>query len=128
MNPFKIGKEYSREHFIDREKELAYVKQVTDSGNNLALLAPRRFGKTWLLRRFAEETYHVVVYVDLFGVISLKGFAMQIIDRSFKILKAKDPVAFIGRYLKNSRGTFRSQSRSKTSPSASHRRWTMKRC
>ncbi|MGB9790514.1 AAA family ATPase [Thermotoga caldifontis] len=101
MNPFKVGKEYSREHFIDRDKELAYMKQVSESGNNLVLLAPRRFGKTWLLHRFAEETPHTVVYVDLFGVISLKGFAMQIIDRSFKILKAKDPVAFVSRYLKN---------------------------
>lgn len=101
MNPFKVGKGYSQEHFIDRQREIDYMVNVAESGNNLVILAPRRFGKTWLLHKFKESTSFVVLYVDLFGVISLKGLSTQLINQSFQILKEKDPVSFVTKYLKN---------------------------
>ncbi|MEN3041712.1 MAG: ATP-binding protein, partial [Fervidobacterium sp.] len=69
MNPFKVGKGYSREHFIDRKHEIDYMIKIAESGNNLVVLAPRRFGKTWLLHKFKESTSFAVLYVDLFGII-----------------------------------------------------------
>lgn len=101
MNPFKVGKEYSKEHFIDRKEELKYIKDVLESGNNLVLMAPRRFGKTWLLKKLAESAPFEILYVDLLGIFSLKGFTTQLIKQAFNILKNKEPAFFISQYFKN---------------------------
>jgi len=52
VNPFKTGKTYSPENFIDRRKEYNYLIGAAESGNNVVVVGPRRFGKTWLLQKF----------------------------------------------------------------------------
>lgn len=120
MNPFSVGKRYSKEHFIDRKNEIDYIKNVLKSGNNLLLTAHRRVGKTWLIKKLIEDignskdmedreyslTNSVpngfeVLYIDLSGIISLKSFAKEIISQSFRILKDRDPMYFFSKYFKN---------------------------
>ncbi|MEN3183807.1 MAG: ATP-binding protein [Atribacterota bacterium] len=100
MNPFHFGKEYVPECFIDREKEYAAVCSGVAHGLNLVLIAPRRFGKTWLLQKFMKESGFPVLYVDLFGVLTPYDFAAQLIQGAYAILREENPVAFVSQHLR----------------------------
>lgn len=100
MNPFHFGKEYIPECFIDREREYAEVLSGARNGVNLVLIAPRRFGKTWLLQKFVRESGIPSLYIDLFGVLTLRDFATQVIQEAYALLREENPVAFVSRYLK----------------------------
>ncbi len=39
VNPFKIGKTYSPENFIDRKEEYGYLVGAVESGNNVVVIA-----------------------------------------------------------------------------------------
>ena len=49
-NPFVTTGYVSAEYFCDREKETADIIGILRNGNNVALVSPRRFEKTDLLR------------------------------------------------------------------------------
>ncbi|HEX3808024.1 MAG TPA: ATP-binding protein [Gaiellaceae bacterium] len=53
-NPFRFGDLALDEAFTDREQELAALRSDLTNGQNVALVAPRRYGKTSLLRRVAQ--------------------------------------------------------------------------
>ena len=53
-NPFRYGDLALDEAFTDREQELATLRSDLTNGQNVALVAPRRYGKTSLLRRAAQ--------------------------------------------------------------------------
>ncbi|WP_448384752.1 AAA family ATPase [Fervidobacterium sp.] len=101
VNPFKIGKTYCPENFIDRKEEYGYLVGAVESGNNVVVVAPRRFGKTWLLQKFIAECGYPVIYLDLFGCFSLKGFVQKVMKQAYELLKEKSPMNFVGRYLKH---------------------------
>jgi AAA+ ATPase superfamily predicted ATPase len=101
VNPFKTGKTYSPENFIDRRKEYNYLIGAAESGNNVVVVAPRRFGKTWLLQKFISEGGYPVIYLDLFGSFSLKGFVQKMMKQAYELLKEQSPVGFVARYLKH---------------------------
>ncbi len=50
INPFITYGYESAEYFCDREKETAQLIRLLTNGNNVALISPRRMGKTGLLR------------------------------------------------------------------------------
>lgn len=47
-NPFLISGYYSPEFFCDREQETGTILDALHNGRNVALIAPRRMGKTGL--------------------------------------------------------------------------------
>ncbi len=49
-NPFLIAGYYSPEFFCDRETEAATMMDALHNGRNVTLIAPRRMGKTGLIR------------------------------------------------------------------------------
>ena len=49
-NPFLISGYYSPEFFCDREQETGTILDALHNGRNVALIAPRRMGKTGLVR------------------------------------------------------------------------------
>ena len=59
-NPFKFGKEVTGDQFYDREESFRklYAK-LAGGASNVVMYAPRRYGKTSLVKRvlarFAEE-------------------------------------------------------------------------
>jgi len=71
------------------------------SGNNVVVIAPRRFGKTWFLQKFALESGFNCLYVDLFGVYSVNGFVSALVRQIFEILRRTDLMAFVVNYLKS---------------------------
>ncbi len=65
--------------FVDRRKELgilrsAYESLKAGSKVNIAIIGPRRIGKTELLLKFKEETRGVIPYLNLQRVGSISSF------------------------------------------------------
>lgn len=87
-NPFKFGKIVSDEHFYNREDELLRITQTLSSGNNIALYAPRRYGKSSLVAKALNELRDkgfICVHFDFMSVYSQKTF---IENYSKQILKS----------------------------------------
>ena len=76
-NPFRYGGVVSGDYFYDREDELLRIKQTLAGGNNLTLYAPRRYGKSSLVKKvlndFSKEGF-ITVYLDLMSVYSPETF------------------------------------------------------
>ena len=54
-NPFRIAGELLREEMIDRDAEATRLLALAEGGHASRLVAPRRYGKTSLLRRVLRE-------------------------------------------------------------------------
>lgn len=80
-NPFLFSEPVSPEDLLDRDHEAALLVERAVSGHNSRLVAPRRYGKTSLLRRaLADVGAHglVGVYVNFFGVLTEADVAARI--------------------------------------------------
>ncbi len=78
-NPFLISGYYSPEYFCDRESETATIIDALHNGRNVTMVAPRRMGKTGLIRHVfyrlnEQETDIVMFYMDIFSTQSLGDF------------------------------------------------------
>ena len=78
-NPFLISGYYSPEFFCDREQETRTILDALHNGRNVALTAPRRMGKTGLIRhvfyRLKELQPDIVTfYLDIYSTQSLGDF------------------------------------------------------
>jgi len=81
MNPFHYTEPVPAEELIDRDGEAGRLVELAEEGNNSRVVAPRRYGKTSLLRRVlhdADKTGWATVYVDFFGVLTLADIAQRI--------------------------------------------------
>jgi len=89
-NPFRIAGELLREEMIDRDAEAMRLLALAEGGHASRLVAPRRYGKTSLLRRVLREAGDAgwaTALVDLEGVLSLSSTVVRIeraYDRSLK--------------------------------------------
>lgn len=78
-NPFLISGYYSPEFFCDREQETRVILEALHNGRNVALIAPRRMGKTGLIRhafyRLKEQQPDIdTFYLDIYSTQSLGDF------------------------------------------------------
>jgi hypothetical protein len=81
VNPFHYTSPVAAEDLVDRQRELSEILDLAYSGNNARLAAPRRYGKTSLLRAVladADRRGFAVVYVDFFGVLTLDDIARRV--------------------------------------------------
>lgn len=87
-NPFKFGYIVSGDFFYNREEELLKIKQTLSGGNNVTLYAPRRYGKSSLVKKALKELEnegYTTVYLDLMSVYSretfIKNYTRAIADK-----------------------------------------------
>ncbi len=78
-NPFLISGYHSPEFFCDRETETATMIDALHNGRNVTLIAPRRMGKTGLIRHAfyklkEQEPDIVTFYMDIYSTQSLGDF------------------------------------------------------
>lgn len=95
MNPFVYGEQVGGENFCNREREIAELSSEINSGQNIMIYSPRRFGKTSLIGevlRKAESNGILTVYIDLFPVIS---------ERDFVSISLKSITSLLSRNSKN---------------------------
>ena len=89
-NPFRIAGELLAEEMIDREDTAVRLLALAAGGHSSRLVAPRRYGKTSLLRRVlshASADGWATALVDLEGVLSLSSVVVRIeraYDRELK--------------------------------------------
>ena len=77
-NPFVTNGYVSPEYFCDRERETEKIVSLLTNENNVALISPRRIGKTDLLHHcFSQpeikEKYHTFV-IDIYTTSSMRDF------------------------------------------------------
>ncbi|MCD8291161.1 MAG: ATP-binding protein [Prevotella sp.] len=78
-NPFLVSGYYSPEYFCDRERETATILDALHNGRNVTMIAPRRMGKTGLIRHAfyclnEQESDIVTFYMDIYPTQSLGDF------------------------------------------------------
>jgi hypothetical protein len=82
MNPFHFSTPVPPEELIDREDEANQLLVSSSERNNSRLVAPRRYGKTSLLKKVLADAdatgAQLGVFVDFFGVVSLADVAERI--------------------------------------------------
>ena len=103
-NPFTFGDLVSDEAFTDREHELAQLTSDLRNGQNVALIAPRRYGKSSLVqaalsRLLAEDV--LVVAVDLMTTPTKERLAAKLAksihdDVATVLVKAKEALRIFG--------------------------------
>lgn len=90
-NPFVVGKYLSDKYFCDRENDTEFLRKQIVNGRNVALMSPRRIGKSGLILHFfnqsdIREAYHVF-YVDIYATTSLGEFVYTLGKEIYEQLK-----------------------------------------
>lgn len=78
VNPFVTKGYAGPEYFCDRVKETQQLVELTTNGNSIALISPRRVGKTDLIRHCFQqpeirEKYYTF-HIDIYATTSLRDF------------------------------------------------------
>ena len=54
-NPFVVGKYLSDNNFCDRSEETDFLRKQVSNGRDVALISPRRVGKSGLIQHFFNQ-------------------------------------------------------------------------
>lgn len=101
VNPFIVGRYVSDRYFCDRQTETAFLIKQIENGRNVALISPRRMGKTGLIQhcfnqpRFKDDYY--TFFVDIYATTSLAEFVYLLGKAIYEELKPKK-VAWTDRF------------------------------
>jgi uncharacterized protein len=81
VNPFVYSRPIAPEQIVDRDDETRTLLEKAVGGHYVRLYAPRKYGKTSLIRRALADGERqeglVPVLVDLYGVVSLADVAVR---------------------------------------------------
>ena len=108
INPFFIGR-YAGEHFFcDREKDTETLIKHIVNGRNVALISPRRLGKSGLIHHtFAQSQIKenfTPIYIDIYATKNLAEFAKVLSEGIMKAIKPEDGwIEKVMRFLKSLR-------------------------
>jgi uncharacterized protein len=93
VNPFVYSHPIAPEDVIDRDNETRRLLTAAVGGHYVRLYAPRKYGKTSLLRRVLREAERheqmIPVLVDLYGVLSIADVAIRFERAYARQLKGK---------------------------------------
>ena len=90
-NPFITNGYVSASYFCDREKESKELIKTVTNGNNIAIISPRRMGKTGLIQHCFQqaeisENYYCF-FIDIYATNNLKEFVFKLGKEIFETLK-----------------------------------------
>ena len=91
-NPFVVGKYLSDAYFCDRTEETAFLTKQIENGRDVALISPRRMGKSGLIQHFFNQItikeQFQVFYVDIYATTSLSEFVYLLGKELYSKLKS----------------------------------------
>lgn len=91
INPFFIGRYAGSHYFCDRKEETDTLVKHIINGRNVALVSPRRLGKSGLIRHTFEQARikdnYITVYADIYATGNLAEFAKTLSDAIFKAVR-----------------------------------------
>lgn len=95
-NPFVVGRYVAPEYFCDRIKETNMLMQHIINGRDVALVSPRRMGKSGLIEHVflqspIREQYYTF-YIDIYGTNSYAEFVYLLGKSIYEQLKPKPTV------------------------------------
>lgn len=112
-NPFLIAGYHSPEFFCDREMETAAILDALHNGRNVTLIAPRRMGKTGLIRhafyRLKEQEPDIVtLYMDIYSTQSMGDFVRLVANTVLGKLDTapQKTLSRIGQFIRSCRPVF----------------------
>ncbi|MBO5468016.1 MAG: ATP-binding protein [Prevotella sp.] len=99
-NPFVTKGYAGPEYFCDRVEETKRLVELTTNGNNIALISPRRVGKTDLIHHCFQqpelkEKYYTF-HIDIYATASLRDFVNVFGQTILNELKLKGRVVWEG--------------------------------
>jgi len=90
-NPFVLGKEIDEAYFCDRQKETEFLMKQVENGRDVALISPRRLGKTGLVGHLFRQSQIASRYqtflIDIYATSSLPEFVYLLGKTIFETLK-----------------------------------------
>ena len=89
-NPFKFGTVVEEEFFTDRQEELQYICRVMDSENHLALISPRRFGKSSLVLKAVKQLKRPYIMLNMQSITSTKDLSNRILESVLKLYEQSE--------------------------------------
>lgn len=97
-NPFLTYGYNGPDYFCDRKEETKRLTSLLVNGNHVALMSPRRMGKTGLIRHtFAQkqlqENYYLFI-VDIYATKSLAELTYELAKAILSVLKSKERKAW----------------------------------
>ncbi|MBO5250646.1 MAG: ATP-binding protein [Bacteroidaceae bacterium] len=96
LNPFIVGKYVSDEYFCDRKEETAFLSKQMENGRNVALISPRRMGKTGLIHHYFNQSAvrdkYYTFFVDIYATTSFTEFVYLLGKVIYEELKSQKTV------------------------------------
>lgn len=96
LNPFIVGRYISSDYFCDRKNETAFLIKQIENGRNVALISPRRMGKTGLIHHTFHQTelnkQFYTFFVDIYATTSLSELVYLLGKAIYDELKPKGKV------------------------------------
>lgn len=93
MNPFVTNGYAGAEYFCDRVQETEDILKWLQNGNNIALISPRRYGKTDLIRHCFEQKeikdHYYTFIIDIYSTKSLAEMVNKMGRTILDVLKPK---------------------------------------
>ena len=91
-NPFILYGYESEKYFCDRKEETAELKRLVTNGNNVALIAPRRIGKTGLIESlFHQKDIQQHYYTFLIDIYATKNLEEMVLTMGASMLASLRP-------------------------------------
>ena len=88
---FQSGSPVKGENFIDRRKHLPLFKSYLDNNQHIMIKAPRRFGKTSLIKHMFEyEKSYDFIYIDIRLHHTLESLSKHILDKAYGFVKIEN--------------------------------------
>lgn len=108
-NPFSVVGYLGPEYFCDREKETRKILSWIENDSNVTLIAPRRYGKTGLIRNVLHYLPHdsVGTYIDIYSTRNLSEFVKQFVTAVVGVVDTpmEKVMATVARFFKSCRPT-----------------------
>lgn len=99
-NPFVTKGYAGPEYFCDRVEETKQLVELTTNGNNMALISPRRVGKTDLIRHCFQQSaindLYYTFHIDIYATTSLRDFVNVFGKAILNELKPKGKIVWEG--------------------------------
>ncbi len=95
-NPFVVGRYISDEYFCDRKEENLFLNKQMRNGRNVALISPRRLGKSGLIHHFFNQpdiqADFNTFFVDIYATNSLQEFVYLLGKEIYSQLKPQSTI------------------------------------